>query len=121
MSITRHLRHRHLFLLSILLPIRDVALESTIEVVHAHARVDDGDDDQDQGDDGENGELLAYGDVPDLLRRLIHPDELEEKVRRCGEEERLPTSRVSIPARFVDGESARNGKEKKREKEAGLR
>ena len=49
-------------LFAALLPV-DVRLQALVEIVHAHAGVDDGQDDQDQGDDGEEGQRPPGGQV----------------------------------------------------------
>lgn len=49
------------FLLRAFLLLLDVGLEAMVEVVDAHARVDDGNHDEDEGDDSEEGHRRAGG------------------------------------------------------------
>ena len=65
----------------------DVRLQATVEVVCAHACVDDGDHDQDKSDDGEEGHRGPSGQIEGGRKRVVHAVQLEAEVGHGGEEE----------------------------------
>lgn len=69
-----------------LLPV-DVRLQASVEIVHAHTGVDDGDHDQDQGDDGEEGHRGPGGQILRERGRRVHSVQLEAEVGHGSEEE----------------------------------
>lgn len=77
MRVARHLHILNLLVLALDFPSRDMRLEASAEVVHAHARVDDGDDDEDDRDDGKGRERRTSFEILLLSHALIHSDELE--------------------------------------------
>ncbi len=90
MRVRRHLHLLDLLVLALDFSPRDVRLEPSVEVVHAHAGVDDGDDDEDDGDDGEGCQRRASVAVLLALAVvLIHSDELEEEIGEGDEVEEL--------------------------------
>ena len=62
-------------------------LQAPVEVVRAHASVDDGDHDQDEGDDGEEGHRGPGGQILRERGRRVHSVQLEAEVGHGGEEE----------------------------------
>lgn len=73
----------------------NIRLQSFTEVFRAHACVDDGENDEDHCNDRECGEGASNGYVETFLRRMVHPDELEEKVGETSEIQDLKKAFVS--------------------------
>lgn len=65
----------------------DVRLQATVEVVRAHACVDDRDHNQDNSDDGEEGHRGPSGPIEGGRHRVVHAVQLEAEVGQSGEEE----------------------------------
>ena len=74
-------------------------LQPFVEIVHADAGVDDGQNDEDEGDGGEEGQGPACEKVCFEMSRLVHADELEQEVRRGREVEKLQVSYVQTETR----------------------
>lgn len=67
----------------------DVGFEATVEVVDAHARVNDGHHDQREGNNGEEGHRGTSGKIVDSGERRVHAVELEAEVCHGSEEKEL--------------------------------
>lgn len=67
----------------------DVRLQAAVEVVHAHAGVDNGDHDQNEGDDGEESQRWAGRQVLREGGLGVHAEQLEAEVGHSCEEEKL--------------------------------
>lgn len=77
-----------LFLWATLLLV-DVRLQTSVEIVHAHAGVDNGDHNQDEGDDSEEGHRRASRQVLRERGRRVHAEELEAEVGHGCKKEKL--------------------------------
>lgn len=80
---SRHLRRERIAVLLVLilqLPPGNIRLEPLVEVVGAHARVDNGLDDESDGQDGEGGQFFACLKVGIAVSWFVHPYQLEDEV-----------------------------------------
>lgn len=71
-----------------LLPV-DVGLQTLVEIVHAHARINDGHDDQNEGDDREEGQRPPGRQVLLVCLWSVHANELEQEIGHCSEVKQL--------------------------------
>ena len=75
-----HFVHRSLLVLAFELPSLNVRFKTSVEVVGAHACIDNGENDQYHRNDGERGQGASNGYVGLRLAAMVHPHELEEEV-----------------------------------------
>lgn len=64
-------------------------LQSLVEVVRAHASIDDGQNNENERDDGEEGQRPSGGKIFLEPARLVHPDKLEQEIRHRSKIEEL--------------------------------
>lgn len=75
----------------------DMWLQALVEVVCAHASVDNRHQNKDNSDDGEECQRSPRGEVITELGRLVHPHQLEKEVCQPAEVEKLREVSQSRP------------------------
>lgn len=74
-----------------LLPV-DMRLQPLVEIVRAHASVDDSHDNENECDDREEGQRSSSKKILLESARLVHPDKLEEEIRHRAKIKELTES-----------------------------
>lgn len=69
-------------------------LQSLVEIMRAHASVCNGQHNQYEGDDSEKRQRSSRWAVVVFLRRSVHPDHFEKKIRHAPEVEKLSQKSV---------------------------